>query len=132
LFDEWEAETRWPAIRNQLAQDQAAKRQYEIRPTNDQQEEAASRPVLPTKPVVEATTNGAESSGSEDEADILGEMFSAIPDQPAPSQVRSETSVSDNIALRDFGKSSGLTPRRLLEEAIRSRYVSLTSSSQTN
>jgi ATP-dependent RNA helicase DHX29 len=27
----------------------------------------------------------------------------------------------DNIALRDFGKLSGLTPRRLLEEAVRSR-----------
>lgn len=71
-----------------------------------------------TKPA--ANTNDTD----DEEPDILGGMFSAIPDQTDSNQSESATGLSENVTLRDFGKSSGLTPRRLLEETVRSRLVS--------
>lgn len=66
-------------------------------------------------------TNRSAAAGIMAEADMLGDMFSAIPDEPTASETPSENLESGNITLRDFGKHSGLAPRRCLEEAIRSR-----------
>jgi ATP-dependent RNA helicase DHX29 len=55
------------------------------------------------------------------EADMLGDMFSAIPDEPTTDEAPSENAEASNIILRDFGKQGGVTPRRVLEEAVRSR-----------
>jgi ATP-dependent RNA helicase DHX29 len=122
LFDEWEAEAQWPAKRNQIAQERATKRQeQENQPKVDERigEPIASIPTIISKPDSPPTTTDA--SGSEDEADLLGGMFSAVPDALEPLPVKSKDTSSEDVALRDFGKSSGLTPRRLLEEAVRSR-----------
>jgi ATP-dependent RNA helicase DHX29 len=122
LFDEWEAEAQWPAKRNQIAQDRATTRQkQESAPRGEEQAEEPITPIptIASNPDLPLTTTDA--SGSEDEADLLGGMFSAVPDALEPRPVDTKDSASDDIALRDFGKSSGLTPRRLLEEAVRSR-----------
>lgn len=121
LFDEREAEEQWPAKRNQLAIDQAAKRQRpEAQP--DQQQQQDEDP-----PKSNSVPDTAEHSGSEEEVDLLGGMFSAIPDRVIPTQTEAKDALPDNIFLRDFGKLSGLTPRRLLEEAVRSRFVDMLS-----
>jgi ATP-dependent RNA helicase DHX29 len=128
LFDERDAEALWPAKRNQIAQDRATQRQeQEGRSCTSDQDEKPATPVQkvelkpsPSIPVVDPVE-----LDEEVEADILGGMFSAVPDDVAPRQVDDRDANSDNITLRDFGKSSGMTPRRLLEEAVRSRFVTL-------
>jgi ATP-dependent RNA helicase DHX29 len=122
LFDEWEAEAQWPTMRNQIAQDRAMKRQeHESEPKTEGEveEHIAVIPSIISKPNQLSTTPDA--SGSEDEADLLGGMFTAVSDVIDTRPVDNKDTTTDNIALRDFGKSSGLTPRRLLEEAVRSR-----------
>jgi ATP-dependent RNA helicase DHX29 len=124
LFDEYEAEALWPAKRNQIAQDRANKRQEQ----GDQsaalhqiQDVAAPAPPIVSMPEISATDP--DSADSEDEADLLGGMFTAVSDDVQPRQPDADNSVPDTAILRDFGKSSGLIPRRLLEEAVRSRSV---------
>jgi ATP-dependent RNA helicase DHX29 len=127
LFDERDAEAQWPAKRNQIALDQAAKRQRpEAQPTQRQQpDENASEPSYSITLKSSSIPDAAEHLGSEDEVDLLGDMFSAIPDQIIPTRTEAKDAVPNNVMLRDFGKSTGLTPRRLLEEAVRSRSVNI-------
>jgi ATP-dependent RNA helicase DHX29 len=108
LFDVETAEAQWPAQRNILAQNKAAQRRDQLTVTDSDVPEAS--PAL-----------------DEDDADLLGDMFSAIPEGVVPSNNVNEKA-PDNIILRDFGKQSGLVPRKLLEEVIRSRFVTCTSS----
>lgn len=123
LFDDREAEAQWPAKRNVIAQNQATKRQQETSPATpswkQQVEDAAAEPAPEEEP--QDMTNRSAAAGIMAEADMLGDMFSAIPDEPTASETPSENLESGNITLRDFGKHSGLAPRRCLEEAIRSR-----------
>ena len=123
LFDEREAETKWPAKRNEIAQTQASKRQQGTTQAKSEEEEQKdiSPPVSAAKEELQTTTNGSAADDIMAEADMLGDMFSAIPDEPEATEVPSESAESGNITLRDFGKQSGVTPRRCLEEAVRSR-----------
>jgi ATP-dependent RNA helicase DHX29 len=127
LFDERDAEAQWPAKRNQLALDQAAKRQRaEAQPTQRKQpDQDATEPSYSITLKSSSMPDAAEHLGSEEEVDLLGDMFSAIPDQIIPTRSEDKDAVPNNIMLRDFGKSTGLTPRRLLEEAVRSRFVNI-------
>tara|TARA_R110002003_G_scaffold2027_6_gene23919 strand:+ start:40265 stop:40927 length:663 start_codon:yes stop_codon:yes gene_type:complete len=121
LFDEYEAEAQWPAKRNQIAQEKAAKRQeQEPAADGEKQRRGGAAPIAPAVHNPNPSPP-AEPAGSEDEGDILGGMFTAIPDGPELPQPFATSGSSDSISLRDFGKSSGLTPRRLLEETVRSR-----------
>lgn len=119
LFDEHEADALWPARRNEVAKKRAAKREQAASASTE--EEASSSVVLDGVGEHEAGANELEITGSEDEADLLGDMFSAIPEQNNTDQTNLPDSDSSHVTLKDFGKSTGLTPRRLLEEAIRSR-----------
>ncbi|KAH6644153.1 P-loop containing nucleoside triphosphate hydrolase protein [Boeremia exigua] len=123
LFDDREASARWPARRNEIALQQAAKRQQELSQTstpNGQKEETT--PAAPA-PKVEAPSsiNGGDADDIMAEADMLGDMFSAIPDEPVANNTPTEAIEAGNITLRDFGKQAGISPRRCLEEAVRSR-----------
>lgn len=123
LFDDREAEIQWPIKRNEIAQSQAAKRQQEISPAGpswkQQDDDVPAAPTPKLEPP--STTNGSAADDIMAEADMLGDMFSAIPDEPSAAETPGESTESGNITLRDFGKQSGLTPRRCLEEAVRSR-----------
>jgi ATP-dependent RNA helicase DHX29 len=124
LFDEYEAEAQWPARRNQIAQDRATRRQEQSdQPEAPQDEDEPKVAVEAVAPKSGPATTVNAPNDNEDEVDLLGGMFSAVPDVLEPRQAESDTAVSENVTLRDFGKFSGLTPRRLLEEAVRSRYV---------
>ncbi|KAF2625113.1 P-loop containing nucleoside triphosphate hydrolase protein [Macroventuria anomochaeta] len=123
LFDDREAEALWPAKRNEIAQSQAAKRQQETVQAEVPEERKghATPAVSAPKEASHSSTNGGDADDIMAEADMLGDMFSAISDEPAANDVPTENAESGNITLRDFGKQGGLTPRRCLEEAVRSR-----------
>lgn len=73
----------------------------------------------------EAPSMAASPSTAEDEedADLLGGMFSAIPDSSPALEPTSNGADTVHVAIRDFGKAGGMSPRKLLEEVVRSRYV---------
>lgn len=123
LFDDREAEARWPSMRNEIAQKQAAKRQKGT--TQPESPESPDQGELLTDPSDKKPSPKTRNSGDADdimaEADMLGDMFSAIPDGPAADEATTENAEASNIVLRDFGKQGGVTPRRVLEEAVRSR-----------
>ena len=123
LFDAYEAEAQWPARRNHIAQRQAEKRL---------QKETQHAPVkawqdVPDVPVVSTelepvlAANAVDAIESEDETDLLGDMFSAIPNEVPIQQAAPDNADTEGVVLRDFGKVSGVNPRKVLEEAVRSR-----------
>ena len=123
LFDDREAEAQWPAKRNEIAQIQAAKRQLEPVQARGPEtpKDDATPAIAPLKEEIKPAVNGGDADDIMAEADMLGDMFSAIPDEPVPSDAPAEATETGNITLRDFGKQGGVTPRRCLEEAVRSR-----------
>jgi ATP-dependent RNA helicase DHX29 len=126
LFDEDQAEAQWPGKRNQIAQSQAEKRQrMDVQPNGSRVQNQDATRDLPVSAKVEtspAPANSPSERDGEEDADLLGGMF-AVPDAtPAPEATSNGVS-ADNIALRDFGKMSGASPRKVLEEAVRSRLV---------
>jgi ATP-dependent RNA helicase DHX29 len=120
LFDEIEAGAQWPAKRAEIARNKAAERQQQPAGTANP---SNAEPVSPAPRKTPAWKKAIQASDSEDKSDdedaLLGEMFSAVPDS-APTA--SEPSTSD-VVLKDFGKQTGVPPRRVLEEALRARYV---------
>ncbi|KAI4666819.1 uncharacterized protein J4E88_010387 [Alternaria novae-zelandiae] len=125
LFDEEQAEAQWPAKRNQIAQSQAEKRQRQDTQPNDspvQTKDTTLDIPAPAKAEAPAASSKptSEHEGEED-ADLLGGMFSAVPDATPAPESTSNGSSADNLILRDFGKMSGMSPRKVLEEAVRSR-----------
>jgi len=124
LFDEYEAELQWPAKRNQIAQEKATRRQEQTDGNLTQNGDGSEATIAVDPPMVSQTASSttiADSGEGEDEGDLLGGMFSAVPDVLDTSKAEDKSTATENVTLRDFGKSSGLTPRRLLEEAVRSR-----------
>ncbi|KAF2108660.1 P-loop containing nucleoside triphosphate hydrolase protein [Lophiotrema nucula] len=124
LFDKDEAEGLWYERRNQIAQEKAAERKLNVSEIDDEglQDQRTQRDSAIGK------DNVAEDSGSEGAANLfeeddgmLGDMFAAVPDQSAPVPLKDDSPASGAITIRDFGKQSGLTPQRLLEEAVRAR-----------
>jgi ATP-dependent RNA helicase DHX29 len=117
LFDEQEAEAQWPAMRNEIAQKKAAERQQQ--PLDDEKRDEPA--PIKEKPEVPKKSEDPPEGDDGDEVDLLGDMFSAIPDEPEPTKPATDNTDSGNVTLRDFGKQTGHPPRRVLEEAVRSR-----------
>lgn len=63
---------------------------------------------------------------ADDDDDLLGGMFSSLPTNEVDAVTGKTTTVLEasdgaRIAIRDFGKLTGVTPNRILEEACRAR-----------
>lgn len=125
LFDRDNAEAQWPAKRSQIAQTKAASRlqaQTTVQP--EEKPKQSNVQAVPLKIDEEdATLEDDDTLFGDDSSGLLADMFSAIPDQVTSSDVTNGDATSETIVLRDFGKQSGLAPRRLLEEAVRARSV---------
>ncbi|RMZ69396.1 hypothetical protein GMOD_00006195 [Pyrenophora seminiperda CCB06] len=124
LFDEYQAEAQWPAKRNQIAQSQAEKRQQNgTQPViaQSQLEDAIVDPPVTDESEAPFPAPSKSANEGEEELDLLGGMFSAVPDAEPTPEASNDGATTDNVVLRDFGKSSGMSPRKVLEEAVRSR-----------
>lgn len=133
LFDKYEAEQLWKAqkinLEKQLA---AAKKEAEVQA--ETQTEVASTPDEPTPEKTdedeindEANRIAAEilAEANEDDDDIGG-LFTSLPqnevdDSTGESRTVVNSTDGSKIVIRDFGKWTGVSPRRALEEACRSR-----------
>jgi len=126
LFDQFEADSQWLLRRNQLAQENAARRRLQL-------------PGQSSTPVTSSSVNSGEASRSESvlgsdpssnnatddesEDDAFGDLFASTSEPNDRTQVSSrDESARSGIQIRDFGQFKGISPRRVLEEACRARY----------
>ncbi|PVI01751.1 ATP-dependent RNA helicase A [Periconia macrospinosa] len=130
LFHAQEAEAQWPTRRNEIARIKAAQR-TDINPSpsmpdkksgNIDQDSKVSKIIQKSQPIEQKVELNTEDSVSDGEdGGLLGDMFSSLPDDVAPGGNSDQQATSENVRIRDFGKQTGITPRRVLEEAVRSR-----------
>ena len=132
LFDPREADAQWTETRNKLAQEAASRRKYALGEDGLHQPKPSKKPAtvndLPgtIEQLVEdrGATINVDEEGDDDE--LLGAMFSAMSEDYSAPNVEDDTnaqSPSTTVSIRDFGKFVGVNPRRVLEEACRSRLV---------
>ncbi|KAM5376829.1 hypothetical protein ACJZ2D_005316 [Fusarium nematophilum] len=129
LFDTFEAQQRWKTDRINLEKQFAtAKKELQTQ---------AETAVTPEEPALEETTSDdvndeAERVAAEilaeadDEDDDIGGLFESLPQNEVDATTGESRTVMNSadggkIVIRDFGKWSGVNPRRALEEACRSR-----------
>lgn len=134
LFDKYEAEQLWKVqkinLEKQLA---AAKKEAEAQA--ETQTEDASTPEEPAPEKTdedeindEANRIAAEilAEANEDDDDDIGGLFASLPQNEVDASTGESRTVVNSadgskIVIRDFGKWTGVSPRRTLEETCRSR-----------
>lgn len=126
LFDKYRAESQWFEQRNELLRDRAERKRLRI------EDDVQSQPQAPSngKSAPDGSKDimdEAEEMGRKllEEADGDDELLGGMFEPPTPtSKARPQDAVPDSpeLVIRNFGKLSGMTPRRILEDACRSRY----------
>uniref|UniRef100_A0A0D2XNM0 Uncharacterized protein n=1 Tax=Fusarium oxysporum (strain Fo5176) TaxID=660025 RepID=A0A0D2XNM0_FUSOF len=131
LFDKYEAEQRWKAQRIDLERRLAAEKQEyqaqsEVIPARA--DETPHEQVENDDINDEAERIAAEvlAEGHDEDEDDIGGLFASLPQNEVDASTgESRTIVNsadgNRITIRDFGKWTGISPRRALEEACRSR-----------
>lgn len=118
LFERLEAESQWREKLDGLRKETAFMRQ-ESRADERTPEQTESREP-PTE--IEADPGSAPPVEDEEQGDLFGDMFER--EEPALEVgVITEELNAAAMTHRDFGKWTGLSPRRILEETCKSRYV---------
>jgi ATP-dependent RNA helicase DHX29 len=132
LFDAYAAEQQWLAIRIPLEKELAeARKAFDMQLTKETAPSASS----PTLDEVrgDGGTNDeaeriaaeilAEGEGSDDGIEGLFDSLPQAEVDPVTGQSQTVISSADGVKvfIRDFGKWTGVSPRRILEEACRSR-----------
>ena len=119
LFDEDEASRRWASIRDQYARESAERRKYDLDQRINVDSAAAVKSSLREASVTERKDD-------EDHLEMVGDLFSNLPEiTPDPdtgaANLVSGGLVGQTVTIRNFGKCSGINPRRILEEACKAR-----------
>jgi ATP-dependent RNA helicase DHX29 len=125
LFDKYVAEQQWRTKRIALEKEYAAAK------AEEKKEAAEAPPALTDSDDInaEAERIAAEILEEEDDDQALADLFSTLPvSEVDPVTGKTNTVVNgadgSKVIVRDFGKWTGVTPMRVLEEACRSRLVS--------
>jgi ATP-dependent RNA helicase DHX29 len=122
LFDKEGALEMWAAIRLGLVKEAAIRQRTLNENSKEDREENKNGDDVP----LERPSSGA-TSVDEDDGDVgVGDFFSSLPEESQSSTPGTKTMTiaaadGTSIISRDFGKWSGLSPRRVLEEACRAR-----------
>ena len=116
LFDQEKAETQWSETSNRIRSELAEQRRTREAPNLDRdsnlEKETAENPEETNDEMPEADDAGEP---------LFGEMFSTV-EKYAPGRKDTPQSQSDtSIVLIDFGKWTGISPRRVLEETCKAR-----------
>ena len=119
LFDEDKANIRWAEIRIDLAQKAAERKRLDI---GNDGEKPEARPTVRSNVKLEESNNG-----DNDTDGIISGFFDSLPDTATdPATGLSIMSIAsqegNNVEIRDFGKWTGMSPRRVLEEACKARW----------
>ncbi|KAI1372610.1 P-loop containing nucleoside triphosphate hydrolase protein [Hypoxylon crocopeplum] len=121
LFDKFAAEQKWRTDRIELEKEFAAKKKAEAEAQAQAEEEAQSDDDDEINK--EAKRIAAEILEQDD--DDISDLFANLPVQETDATGKTSTVINGadgiRIIIRDFGKWSGVSPLRALEEACRSR-----------
>lgn len=118
LFDWQEAEYHWKGklddLRKEAAFFRRTQREDEKPPAEEQEqpEETKQDPELETDALADDNEN----------AGLLGDMFQAEEPELGTGVILEELNKA-TMNIRDFGKWTGLSPRRVLEETCKSKYA---------
>ena len=112
LFDEGEAQQRWAEMQIDLAKEAAERRRLGMG-----NESGSTKQTTKTDGLKQAQ-NGEK---DEDAIDLLGDLFSSN-STPADGGEPDGGGIGNTpVMIRDFGKWTGMSPRRVFEEACKSR-----------
>lgn len=125
LFDQEEAEEKWMALRVELVKEEAARKKLGL---SDESTKALKIVDGARNPELElpGSIDGATPADGEDPSLDLGDLFVGLPEYKVDDVTGLSgmvTTAADGklINIRDFGKWSGIGPRRVFEEACKSR-----------
>jgi ATP-dependent RNA helicase DHX29 len=135
LFDKYIADQQWEKQRIQLERDTAARRNiafgqapHRVPHPAEVQEDSDIEEISK-----EASRIAAEVLGGDDSDDdaAVAELFASLPVTEVDpitgkSNVIVNSSDGTKVTVRDFGKTIGMSPRRVLEEACKARYYFIT------
>ncbi|KAK3052761.1 hypothetical protein LTR09_006244 [Extremus antarcticus] len=127
LFDRREAEGQWANQRVELAREAADRRKLNLGVEPSQKlsgpKRATQNESLSIALQAESEANGFMDEGDESDNDaLLSGMFDALPGVATTSEsAKTGTGGPQDIMTRDFGRLTGMSPRRILEEACRAR-----------
>ncbi|KAI1500345.1 hypothetical protein F5X99DRAFT_242175 [Biscogniauxia marginata] len=129
LFDKFSAEQKWRANRIELEKEFAAKKKQAEQ--DKVQDGPAQEGTADDDIAKEAERIAAEILQQDDDDDdqSLSDLFASLPVQETDSTGKTTTVINGadgvKITIRDFGKWSGVSPTRILEETCRSRDSSV-------
>ncbi|KAG9825194.1 ATP-dependent RNA helicase A, partial [Aureobasidium melanogenum] len=129
LFDKDLADMRWIEERNQILQNQSERKKFnlagEVKEKKEANETLSNTPRESATDDVMAEAEAAaqqllDEMGEDDE--MLGGMFGEATEGASHDAASGQTdNVGSNLTVRNFGKITGINPRRTFEEACRSR-----------
>ena len=127
LFDGEEAQRQWVEFRNKLARDRAERRRLQI---DDGSTQPNRGEVVKHAFRSSTEPDNVEENGEGDASDMLEGLFPSLPEfttneNTGVTSIQITSSDSVVVTIRDFGKTTGLKPRRVFEEACKARWVSL-------
>ncbi|TKA30499.1 hypothetical protein B0A50_02727 [Salinomyces thailandicus] len=125
LFDQREADAHWAEEKVGLAREASDRRRLQL----SQDARPNSEPARGEKPSTNGVTDEAEKLGlellqeSEDQEDgeMLGGMFDALPGVKESTSEGATGAQPSNVMVRDFGRLTGMNPKRVLEETCKAR-----------
>ena len=129
LFDQYEADSRWLLKRNEIAQDVAERRRYQLPSHPTPAAKAANvqlaRPPRQPQAVSESSSEDSDIESLSDDDNAFGDLFAATaPNDEVGAPIASDNKVdSTQIIITNFGQIQGVSPWRVLEETCKSRSV---------
>ncbi|KAI5364302.1 Putative helicase, P-loop containing nucleoside triphosphate hydrolase [Septoria linicola] len=123
LFDKREADAHWAGQKIELARESAERRKLQLRNEGTATPQRSSTPTSKSADVSEEAEKLGEEllRESEEDGDILSGMFDALPGVEQANGAPSSNDNAAHVTIRDFGKLTGMSPKRVLEEACKAR-----------
>jgi ATP-dependent RNA helicase DHX29 len=117
LFDRREAESRWSSRKVEFLRASAERKKLGL-----QLREASTSQDVMEKAEEAGLANTQDGSEDADVENFMAGIFNALPGVAEPEPNTTENgNQQDTVTIRDFGKVTGMSPRRVLEEACRAR-----------
>ena len=116
LFDRDEAEWQWVETQKSLAKEAAERKMLHLADPKRQGGKSRSKPAL--------TTGSVDTDADADDlvVDMLADLFLSTSTETCATNPQATNMDDKVVTVRDFGKLSGLKPRRVLEDACKARY----------
>jgi ATP-dependent RNA helicase DHX29 len=133
LFDKREGEAQWSEKKIDLAREFSERRKWQLQSEQPKAPEvSATGSTNAEGSTLDSISDEAERLGQEllkeaeamGDDDMLGGMFGALPGSEETSTPGDSTAGvvhSQNVVVRDFGRLTGMNPKRVLEEACKAR-----------